>query len=147
MEKPKNSLELYSEKILELAANISLHERLNSPDISIEKRAPICGSMVTVDLNISKDKIVGYAHDVKACALGQASASILSKDIIGKTLTEIITARVSVKKMLAGDRYLLDIFKDYSFLSPAVDYKHRHASIMLVLDATVEGIEKIKNSL
>ena len=147
MDKSNNLIDLYSEKILELACNISLYERLKFPDITIKKRAPICGSMIAVDLKITEEKVTAYAQDVKACALGQASASILAKDIIGKTSEEIVATRNAVKQMLCGEPYILNIFTDYTFLSPAADYKHRHPSIMLALDATIEGISEIKEPI
>tara|TARA_B100001778_G_C18250038_1_gene477347 strand:- start:10 stop:456 length:447 start_codon:yes stop_codon:yes gene_type:complete len=146
MQQTKTLINLYSDKILKLAADISLYDRLDEPDITIKKRAPICGSMVIVDLNISNNIITGYAHDIRACALGQASASILSKEIVGRKSSEIIETRMSVKEMLVGGSYQLDKFHDYKFLSPAADYKNRHASIMLVLDAAVEGILKIEEN-
>ena len=143
MEKSKASLELYSDQILTLAGNIPLLERLSSPDITIKKKSKLCGSMVIVDLSMESDIISAYSHDVKACALGQASASILAKDIIGKTETQIVAVRNSVIKMLNGSNYSQDIFLDYRFLCPASQFKNRHDSIMLVLDATVEAINKI----
>ena len=147
MEKSKNLIDLYSERILALAVAIPLSERLITPQVTIKKRSPLCGSMVTIDLNIENDKILNYGHDVKACALGQASASILAKDILGKTSSQIIDLRTAVMQMLTGCQSPLTIFTDYQVLSPARDYKNRHASIMLALDATVEGIQKIKNNL
>ena len=143
MEKPKDSLDLYSNQILTLAGNIPLLERLSSPDITIAKRSKLCGSSVMIDLSMENGKISSYSHEVKACALGQASASILAKDIIGKTESQIIAVRNSVIKMLDGSNYSQDIFPDYQFLSPASQFKNRHESIMLVLDATVEGIKNI----
>jgi len=147
MEKSKNLIDLYSERILALAVAIPLSERLITPQVTIKKRSPLCGSMVTIDLNIENDKILNYGHEVKACALGQASASILAKDILGKTSSQIIDLRTAVMQMLTGCQFPLTIFTDYQVLSPARDYKNRHASIMLALDATVEGIHKIKNNL
>ena len=88
-------------------------------------------------------RVSSYSHDIKACALGQASASILAKEIIGKTEEQITTVRNSVVKMLNGSTYSEDIFLDYQFLSPASQFKNRHDSIMLVLDATVEAVKKI----
>ena len=143
MEKSKASFDLYSDQILTLAGNIPLMERLSSPGITITKRSKLCGSTVIVDLSMERGIISAYSHDVKACALGQASASILAKDIIGKTETQIIAVRNSVIKMLNGSTYSQDIFLDYQFLYPANQFKNRHESIMLVLDATVEAIEKI----
>ena len=144
MEKPKDLFELYSNQILTLAADIPLLERLNSPDVTITNRTPLCGSLVTIDLKMSNNTIVDYAHDVKACALGQASTSILAQGIVGKTSDQIIDVRNAVFKMLNGSIYTLEIFPQYQVLSPAKEFKNRHASIMLPLDATVKAIKKIK---
>ena len=143
MEKTKESLDLYSNQILALAGNIPLIERISAPDITISKRSKLCGSMVTIDLSMKNNKIIAYSHEVKACALGQASASILAKDIIGKTDVQIIAVRDSVVSMLRGANYSQDIFLDYRILSPASDFKNRHDSILLVLEATVEAIKNI----
>ncbi len=147
MEKSKDSIELYSNQILSLAANIPLTERLLSPDITVTKRSRLCGSTVTIDLIMKNEIIVDYAHEIKACALGQASASILAKDILGKTSTQIIKARNSVVQMLNNVNYSHDIFSDYEVLLPASQFKNRHDSILLPLDATVEGIDKILSAL
>ncbi len=143
MEKYKESFELYSNKILSLAANIPLLDRLPCPDITVTRRSKLCGSMVTVDLNIKRGVIKGYSHEVKACALGQASASILATDIIGKIDYEIVKVRQSVIDMLNGSNYSHKLFPNYHFLSPASQFKNRHDSILLVLDATIEAFDKI----
>ena len=114
MEKSKESIELYSTQILSLAANIPVMDRLQSPDITITKRSKLCGSKVTIDLIMKNETVVGYAHDVKACALGQASASILAKDILGKTSAQIIKARMSVIQMLNNVKHSHIIFPDYN---------------------------------
>ena len=93
-------IKLYSSRILALAADIPFLERLENPDASAKKRAPLCGSTVTVDLNIASGRIVEFGQDVKACALGQASASVVGQNIIGRTLTEVETARDELKAML-----------------------------------------------
>ena len=92
-----------------------------------------------------KDNIIlDYAHEVKSCALGQASASILAKDIVGKTSKQIINVRDAVFQMLKGSSYSLDIFPNYKVLTPASEFKNRHESVMLPLDAAVQAIMKIK---
>ena len=143
MEKPKDLFELYSNKILSLAADIPLLDRLNSPDATISNRTLLCGSVITIDLNMDNNIISDYAHEVKACALGQASASILAKDIVGKTGKQIINVRDAVFQMLNGSNYSLDIFPQYHVLTPATEFKNRHESIMLSLDAVVQAIRKI----
>ena len=143
MEKPKYSLDLYSDQILSLAAGIPLMERLTPSDMTITKRSQLCGSMVTVDVNMIQKIITDYSHDIKACALGQASASILATDIVGKTASQITEVRDAVFKMLNGSLYSLKIFPQYQVLLPAREFKNRHESIMLSLDAAVEAIKKI----
>ena len=143
MENPKDSFELYSDQILLLAGNIPLMDRLESPDFTITRRSKLCGSLVTIDLTMANEVITSYAHEVKACVLGQASAAILAKDVIGKTGREIITVRNAVVTMLNGSKYHPDIFADYKFLSPARQFKNRHDSILLSLNATVDAIDNI----
>ncbi len=143
MENPKDSFELYSDQILLLAGNIPLMDRLESPDFTITRRSKLCGSLVTIDLTMANEVITSYAHEVKACVLGQASAAILAKDVIGKTGREIITVRNAVVTMLNGSKYHPDIFADYKFLSPARQFKNRHDSILLSLNATVDAINNI----
>ena len=147
MEKTKDLFELYSNQILKLAADIPILERLNSPDVTINNRTKLCGSLITIDLNLNNGIIIGYAHEVKACALGQASASILAKDIVGKTGKEVIKVREAVFKMLDGSSYSLDIFPEYQILSSAAEFKNRHDSILLSLDAAVQAIKKIKRDV
>ena len=117
--------------------------RLQSPDITVTKRSNLCGSMVTVDLKLEHEIITAYSHDVKACALGQASASILAKEIIGKTSTQIFEVHSSVIKMLNGSNYSQKIFSDYRVLKPASNFKNRHESILLALNATIQAIKEI----
>ncbi len=143
-------LELYSEKILKFASEITLIERLPKPSITIIKRSPLCGSKVTVDMVVKENKIIKFGQEVKACALGQASASIFSKKVINLNVNKIINTREEVLRMLNGEKIKISYpYDDYNYLSLAKNFKNRHSSIMLVLDATVEGIEKIlpKNNL
>ena len=147
MENPKDSFELYSDQILLLAGNIPLMDRLESPDFTITRRSKLCGSLVTIDLTMANEVITSYGHEVKACVLGQASAAILAKDVIGKTGQEIITVRNAVVTMLNGSKYHLDTFLDYKFLSPASQFKNRHDSILLSLNATVDAINTISKAV
>ena len=134
-------IKLYSGKILELAADIPLTEKLAEPDATVKKRSPLCGSTVTVELNAKDGVITAFGQDVKACALGQASASILGRNVLGRTTSEIVTARDQLKAMLEGNgEPPKHPFADYRVLEPARDYKNRHASIMLALEATVEAM-------
>ncbi|WP_299133893.1 iron-sulfur cluster assembly scaffold protein [uncultured Amaricoccus sp.] len=134
-------IRLYSQRILALAADIPLTDRLASPQITVRKRAPLCGSTVTVDLALEGDRIVAFGQDVKACALGQASASILAAHVLGRSGSEIATLREQLKAMLkSGGPVPSAPFGDYEVLLPARDYRNRHASILLALDATLDAI-------
>lgn len=138
-------IKLYSARILALATDIGLTERLETPDGSAKKRAPLCGSTVTVDVKLSDGKIMGYGQDVKACALGQAAASILAKNVLGASISEIETTREALLNMLKNDGAApTGRFGEFEVLTPARDYKNRHASILLSLDATLEAIQNAK---
>ncbi len=133
-------IKLYSARILALAADIPLTERLEAPQATVKKRAPLCGSTVTVDLVTEDGRITDYGQDVKACALGQAAAAILARNVIGRTKAEIETARRGVRAMLTENGPApADPFDGYAVLEPARQFGNRHASIMLALDATAEA--------
>jgi NifU-like protein involved in Fe-S cluster formation len=133
-------VKLYSGRILALAAHIPHLGRLAAPTGTSRKRSPLCGSTVTVDLVMRDGKVVEFAQDVKACALGQASAAILGNVIIGRSLPELEAARSALKAMLkdAGPAPAPPL-NAYEVLIPARDYKNRHASILLALDAACEA--------
>ncbi|MEQ3626667.1 MAG: iron-sulfur cluster assembly scaffold protein [Celeribacter sp.] len=131
---------LYSGRILALAAEIPHLGRLSAPEVSVKKRSPLCGSTITVDLVIRGGQIVEFAQDVKACALGQASASVLGQVVIGRTRAEIDHARTELRAMLKHDGPVPSApFDGFEVLLPAREFKNRHASIMLALDATAEA--------
>ncbi|QDC09572.1 iron-sulfur cluster assembly scaffold protein [Oceanicola sp. D3] len=134
-------IKLYSGRILSLAGDIPLTERLAEPQATVKKRSPLCGSTVTVDLVLEGGKIAAFGQDVKACALGQASAAILGAQVIGRTAEEITAARDQLKAMLTEDGPVPEApFEGYEVLLPARGYKNRHASIMLALEATAEAM-------
>jgi NifU-like protein involved in Fe-S cluster formation len=135
-------IKLYSGKILELAAAISRQGRLAAPQGTARKRSPICGSVVTVDLVVADGRVTEFAQDVKACALGQASAAILGGVVLGRTAKEIRRARDQLRAMLkeAGPPPEAP-FDLYQVLIPAREYRNRHASILLALEASVEAID------
>ena len=133
-------IKLYSGRILALAADIPLTERLAAPQASVKKRAPLCGSTITVDLVIEDGRIAAYGQDVKACALGQAAASVLAANVIGRTREQIETARKAMRTMLVENGPApAHPFEDFAVLVPAREFRNRHASIMLALDATAEA--------
>ena len=140
-------IKLYSGRILELAADIPLTDSIDAPQASVKKRSPLCGSTITVDVSMADGRIFAFGQDVKACALGQASASVLASNVIGRSKAEIIAARDQLKEMMKNDGPVPSApFGEYEVLIPARDFKNRHASIMLALDATAEAIELIEKA-
>lgn len=135
-------IKLYSARILGLAADIPHLGRLSDPQGTARKRSPLCGSTVTVDVVIKDGRIAEFAQDVKACALGQASAAVLGEAVVGRTLPELQAARDSLRAMLKdGGPVPAAPFDGYEVLLPARDYKNRHASILLALEAVCEAME------
>ncbi|RLJ41677.1 NifU-like protein involved in Fe-S cluster formation [Litoreibacter meonggei] len=140
-------IKLYSGRILALAADIPHTDRLDSPQASVKRRSPLCGSTVTVDLSMNGDRISAFGQDVKACALGQAAASVVGGSVIGRTESEVRAAQSQLKAMLKSDGPPPDApFDELKVLLPAKEFKNRHASIMLALDATVEAMEHVRNA-
>lgn len=132
--------EIYNRRILELAAAIPRLGRLDAPDATATAHSKLCGSTVTVDVRISDGKVVDFAHDVKACALGQASSSIMAQHVIGATPQQLRALRDEVRRMLkengpppSGE------WADIAALEPVRNYKARHASTLLTFDATAEA--------
>src|SRR5205085_1214682 len=121
--------DLYSAKLLKLAANMPRAGRLAAPDASVEKVAKLCGSRVLVDVTVDGDRVVDFAQDVKACALGQAAASVLGAQVIGASLSELEVARNQFRAMLKeGGNPPDGRFSDLAMLAPVKDYPARHAS-------------------
>ena len=140
-------INLYSGRILKLAADIPLAERLETPDGSAKRRSPLCGSTVTVDVILRDGQIAEYGQDVKACALGQASASVVGANIVGRSQAEVQTAHDELLAMLKSDGPVPSApFDGLEVLIPAREFKNRHASIMLALDATLEAMTAAKSS-
>lgn len=136
-------VKLYSGRILELAADIPHLGRLSAPEGTAKKRSPLCGSTVTVDLTLDGDRIARFGQDVKACALGQASASITARAILGRTREEVAQARAELDAMLKrGGPVPAAPFDGLEVLLPARDYANRHASILLSLDATLAAMDE-----
>ncbi|MCJ7873767.1 iron-sulfur cluster assembly scaffold protein [Marinovum sp. 2_MG-2023] len=133
-------IKLYSARILALAADIPFLDRLETPDATVKKRSPLCGSTVTVDVVMTDGRISAFGQDVKACALGQSAASVLGAAVIGRTPAELDRARDELKAMLKQDGPVPSApFDGYEVLLPARDYKNRHASILLAVEATAEA--------
>ena len=138
--------EVYNRRILELAGNIPRLGRLAEPDASATAHSKLCGSTVTVDLKMDGDTVTDFAHDVKACALGQASSSIMASHVIGSKADELRKLRETVRKMLKEDGPPPTDAKwaDIAVLEPVRDYKARHASTLLTFDAVVDAIGQIE---
>jgi NifU-like protein involved in Fe-S cluster formation len=134
-------IQLYSARILALAAGIPHVGRLPVADGTAKRRSPLCGSTVTVDVAMGGGRVSAFAQDVKACALGQAAAAVLGAAVIGRTHAELEAARDGLRAMLKGDGPVPGApFDGYAALLPARDYKNRHASILLALEATVDAV-------
>jgi len=137
--------DVYNDKILELAGNIPRLGRLPQPDASATAHSKLCGSTVTVDLKVDAGEITDFAHDVKACALGQASSSIMARHVIGANAAELRDLRDTVRKMLKENGPPPSgRWSDIAVLEPVRDYKARHASTMLTFDAVVAALDKIE---
>lgn len=137
--------EVYNKRILELAADIPKLGRLPSPDASATAHSRLCGSTVTVDVVLRDGKVADFAHDVKACALGQASSSIMARNVVGSTPEELRAVRETVRRMLKENGAPPDgKWGDVAVLEPVRDYKARHASTLLTFDAVVDAIGQIE---
>lgn len=136
-------IKLYSGRILALAADMPRTERLTAPDATARKRSPLCGSTVTVDIALKDGKITDYGQDVKACALGQASAAVVGANIVGCTRDQVQAGRDQLYAMLKEGGPAPDApFDGLAVLEPARDYKNRHASILLAFDATLAALDE-----
>jgi NifU-like protein involved in Fe-S cluster formation len=138
--------DIYNKRIIELAGNIPRLGRLADPDASATAHSKLCGSTVKVDLKMDGPVVTDFAHDVKACALGQASSSIMASHVIGSTASELRELRETVRKMLKenGSPPADGKWADIAMLEPVRDYKARHASTMLTFDAVVDAIGQIE---
>ena len=133
------SAPLYNTDILRLAASIPHHQRLADPQASVEKRSATCGSRVTADVRMTDGRIAQLGLDVKACALGQASAALMAAQAIGLTADELTDARDRLTAYLAGESEDLDFRPGLAVLAPARGYPARHASIRLGFEAIAEA--------
>jgi len=137
--------DVYNKRILELAADIPRLGRLERPDASATAHSKLCGSTVTVDLTMQGDRVTDFAHDVKACALGQASSSIMARHVVGSNAGELRDIRTQMQKMLKEDGAPPQgKWADLAVLEPVRDYRARHASTMLTFDAVVKAIDEIE---
>src|ERR1700683_3280006 len=138
--------EVYNRRIIEMAGTIPRIGRLGDPDAPATAHLNLCGSTVTIDLKMDGDTVTDFAHEVKACALGQASSSIMARNVIGAKAQELRELRETVRKMLKenGEPPSSGKWADIAVLEPVRDYKARHASTMLTFDAVVDAIGQIE---
>lgn len=137
--------EVYNKRILELAGNIPRLGRLPAPDASATAHSKLCGSTVTVDVKMDGPVVSDFAHEVKACALGQASSSIMAHHVVGAKADELRALRETVRKMLKENGAPPQgRWADIAVLEPVRDYKARHASTLLTFDAVVDAIDQIE---
>ena len=138
--------DIYNKRIIELAGNIPRLGRLAAPDASATAHSKLCGSTVKVDLKMDGPLVTDFAHDVKACALGQASSSIMARNVVGAKANELRALRENVRRMLKenGAPPADGKWADIAVLEPVRDYKARHASTMLTFEAVVDAIGQIE---
>lgn len=137
--------DIYSQRILELAANIPRAVRLASPEASATAHSKLCGSRVTIDLAMRGDVVADYGQSVKACLLGQSSAAVMGREIVGSTAAELRAVGAAMRKMLKeGGPPPEGRWADLAVLEPVRDYKARHASTLLVFDAVEDAIGQIE---
>jgi NifU-like protein involved in Fe-S cluster formation len=139
--------DLYNEKILKLASNISRNGRLNEFDFTSVAVSKLCGSKVTVDIKITNNLISDFSHIVKACALGQASSSVMASNVIGSDMEELKNLQIEMRNMLKDNGPTpKGKWSDLEVLEPVRDYKGRHSSVMLTFDAVVDCINQFESN-
>lgn len=137
--------DIYNARILEFAGNIPRLGRLESPEATAKAHSKLCGSTVVVDLRMDGDVVTDFAHDVKACALGQASSSIMARHVVGATAAELREVRAAMQRMLKENGPPPEgRFEELRYLEPVRDFKARHASTMLTFDAVVDCLDQIE---
>ena len=137
--------DLYSQKILEIAANQPIPGRLADPDASARRVSRVCGSSIEVDLSVRDGRIAAYGHAISACALGQTSTAIVAGNVVGTPVAEFRALRETMTKMLKSDGPPPDgRWADLAYLEPVRDYPPRHGSTLLVFDAIVDALDQIE---
>ena len=145
MSSEANFFDIYNHRILDLAANIPRQGRLGAPGATATAHSKLCGSTVVVDLVMEDGQVVDFAHEVKACALGQAAASIMARHVIGSTGLELRALRDQMRAMLKENGPPpRGKWEDTAILEPVRDFKARHASTLLTFDATVDCVNQIE---
>ncbi len=138
--------DIYNKDVLRLAANISRVDPMAAPQARVHVRAPLCGSTLEIELMVEDERIVDYAQNIKACALGQASASVMAQAAIGKDAAEIERVRAIVEKMLKeGGPAPTGEWVGLSALIPAKDAPARHGAILLPFDGVLKALREVKS--
>lgn len=138
--------DLYSEKLLQIAANQPIPGRLQQPDATARRVSRVCGSRIEVDIALRDGVVAGYGHEISACALGQASAAIVATSIVGTPAAELRELRRQMVAMLtANGAPPGGKWDDLKYLEPVRDYPPRHASTLLVFEAVVDALDKIES--
>jgi NifU-like protein involved in Fe-S cluster formation len=133
---------LYTTEILRLASQTAGYERLKTPQGTSEKRSPICGSRIIVDICLDTDgRVADIGQEVRACALGQASAALMAQQVRGKSAQDISTARDALRLWLAGEASMPAIWPGLDLFEPALPHKARHPAILLAFEAAAEAAE------
>jgi NifU-like protein involved in Fe-S cluster formation len=136
--------DIYNRRVLELAADIPRLGRLAAPDATARAHSRLCGSTVVVDLVVRDGRVVDFAHDVKACALGQASSSLMARHVIGATPEELLSLRETMTRMLKDNGPPPGgAWADFAVLEPVRAYRARHASTLLTFDAVADALQQI----
>ena len=137
--------DIYNRRILELAADIPRLGRLAAPDASATAHSKLCGSTVTIDLALGEDgRVADFAHEVRACALGQASSSLMARNVVGATPDDLRRLREAMRAMLkSGGTPPSGPHADFAVFEPVRDFKARHASTLLTFDAVVDALDQI----
>ena len=136
--------DIYNRRVLELAADIPRLGRLATPDATAKAHSRLCGSTVIVDLVVKEGRVVDFAHDVKACALGQASSSLMARHVIGSSAEELFALRDTMTRMLKANGPPPEgKWADFAVLEPVREYRARHASTLLTFDAVADALGQI----
>jgi len=139
--------DLYTKQVLRAAAMISRTGRLDAPQASASRVSPVCGSKITVDLDMADGVITDYAQDIHACALGQSAASIVANTIVGQTPESVAEAASTVREMLLADGSPPDgDWADFGILMNVKNHKARHGAVLLALEATLDAASQITDT-
>lgn len=136
--------ELYNGRVMALANDIPLQRRLDAPMVTVERRSPLCGSRITVDLNLDGGVVTDYGHTVRACTLGQTAASIMARHVVGADIATLAKVAAAVRALLKDGAPIPDgLWPELAYLAPAQGYKSRHGSILLAFEAVEQAIEML----